>query len=204
MIVNSAVTQITVSGSGFEPASSAPSVRFNGTTLTVSSSSDTSFVASLPSGLSSGSYLLEVENSDTFTNTTQFEVAITVQTPSTTFVGFGTDGIFGAVTNLALTSTAIQIPATGSSISAPGNTQFDGGSVSQFRLILDSALSTSLTGTFKNVTQSTTLGPITISAGNLTNVFGSSMSINPGDQVVLILSSGSAITVPGLQWEVGF
>lgn len=78
-VVNSAMTQITVSGSGFEPGTSAPNVRFDGTILTVIAFSDSQFVASLPSGISSGSYLLEVATSSSFNKTVSFEVTIGVQ-----------------------------------------------------------------------------------------------------------------------------
>jgi hypothetical protein len=79
VVVNSSVTQITVSGSGFQSGTAAPNVRFDGTVLTVTSFSDTQFVASLPSGLGSGSYLLEVATSNSFNSTNDFEVTIGTQ-----------------------------------------------------------------------------------------------------------------------------
>jgi hypothetical protein len=81
-VVNSSVTQITVSGSGFQSGTAAPNVRFDGTVLTVTSFSDTQFVASLPSGLGPGSYLLEVATSNSFNSTNDFEVTIGAQGPT--------------------------------------------------------------------------------------------------------------------------
>jgi hypothetical protein len=75
-VVNSALTQITVSGSGFSPNSEAPQVRLNGSAITVVSFSDTQFVANLPGGLSAATYLLEVSTQDPFEKVEEFDVTI--------------------------------------------------------------------------------------------------------------------------------
>jgi hypothetical protein len=77
-VVNSVMTQITVSGSGFSPHSEAPQVRFNGSGVTVVSFSDTQFVANLPNGVSAGTYLLEVSTQDPFEKVEEFDVTIGV------------------------------------------------------------------------------------------------------------------------------
>lgn len=57
---NSAGTQITINGMGF--GTKLPRVALTGTALIVSSSSDTSLTANLPSGITAGAYLLTVQN----------------------------------------------------------------------------------------------------------------------------------------------
>ena len=64
-IANSANNQITVVGVGFgpQPGRGAPSVSFNGASLTLVSFTDTTIVANLPAGLVAGTYHLAVTNS---------------------------------------------------------------------------------------------------------------------------------------------
>lgn len=61
--VNSGLTQITISGQGFDPSGKAPTVTFNASTLTLVSFSNSSIVATLPAGTTAGSYQLTVTNS---------------------------------------------------------------------------------------------------------------------------------------------
>jgi len=206
VIVDAAVTQITVSGSGFKPSSSAPSVRFNGSTLTVSSSSDTLFVASLPGGLSTGSYLLEVENSDTFSIVAVFEVYVAQQ--SSFFIGWcSLSNMIGAITNVTLSTTPVQIPAFGASINSSGIAS-GSGRLTDFLLSSDQAVpggATQLQGSIKNVTTSTTLGPVGVNSGNYNGLFSSSLNFSDGDQIVVILEvTGSSTMFPGIRWVVGF
>lgn len=190
VVVDSAVTQITVSGSGFKPSTTAPQVRFDGTVLTVTSSSDTSFVASLPSGLTSGSYELEVENSNSFTNTEAFEVSISLPTPSTNFFSFAatnSSGLYinGYITNVSLSSTPLVLPAIGAAL--PGSTIYDGvikgfdfnsGYFDNLRVFISAPLPSSagdLHIGFKNQTTNTTMVTgfsedyFVISNGSVTN-----------------------------------
>jgi hypothetical protein len=64
-IINSANNQVSMVGVEFNPAPvrGAPSVSFNGVSLTLVSYTDTNIVATLPTGLAPGSYLLTVTNS---------------------------------------------------------------------------------------------------------------------------------------------
>ena len=62
-VVNSSTNQITITGSGFKPSTTAPSVTLNNTGLVLVSSTNQSVVAKLPSGLAAGSYLLSMTNS---------------------------------------------------------------------------------------------------------------------------------------------
>jgi len=61
--INYQTNQITLIGSGFEPAKAKPTVTFNGTALTVSTFSNTQVVATLPASLTPGTFDLTVTNS---------------------------------------------------------------------------------------------------------------------------------------------
>lgn len=75
------------------------------------------------------------------------------------------------------------------------------------RIDLNAALPSGA-GTFsvylKNLTTNTTMGPATITAGNTTvrGDFYPGLTVNQGDQVVLLVSvSGSAAVIPNLEWH---
>lgn len=61
--INYSTNQITLVGTGFEPAKTKPTVQFNGAALTVASFSNTQIVATLPTGLAAGTFNLTVTNS---------------------------------------------------------------------------------------------------------------------------------------------
>jgi hypothetical protein len=61
--VNYSLNEITVSGTGFLPASTAPTVLFNSTKLSLISDTNTKIVAHLPTGVSAGTFNLTVTNS---------------------------------------------------------------------------------------------------------------------------------------------
>ena len=61
--INYSTNQIMLAGSGFEPNKTKPTVAFNGSTLTVSTFSNTQVTATLPTGLASGTFDLTVTNS---------------------------------------------------------------------------------------------------------------------------------------------
>jgi hypothetical protein len=61
--INYSTNQITLTGTGFEPAKTKPTVSFNGIALTVSTFSNTQIVANLPAGLTPGTFDLTVTNS---------------------------------------------------------------------------------------------------------------------------------------------
>jgi hypothetical protein len=56
--------QVTVNGSGFLPAKTAPTVLFNNTKLTLVSDTNTKIVAHLPGGVTAGTFNLTVANSE--------------------------------------------------------------------------------------------------------------------------------------------
>src|ERR1041384_6837990 len=62
-IVNYSTGQITVLGQGLSPTGVAPTATFNGSALVPTSFGNTSMVASLPSNLAAGTYLLTITNS---------------------------------------------------------------------------------------------------------------------------------------------
>lgn len=61
--INYATGRVTLNGSGFEPATTAPSARINGAALTIDSFSNAQIVATLPAKIGAGSYSLTVTNS---------------------------------------------------------------------------------------------------------------------------------------------
>lgn len=61
--INYAANRVTLNGSGFEPATTAPVVRLNGAALVLDSFSNAEIVATLPAKTSAGSYSLTVTNS---------------------------------------------------------------------------------------------------------------------------------------------
>ena len=73
-VINASVTQITITGSNFEPASKAPAVALNSASLVLVSFTNQTVVAKLPSGLAAGDYLLTLTNSSSLSIT--FTVAI--------------------------------------------------------------------------------------------------------------------------------
>jgi len=132
------MTQITVSGSGFSPQSQAPQVRFNGSAITVTSFSDTQFVATLPNGLSAATYLLEVSTQDPFEKVEEFDVTIGVVGPqgpagptgpvgpqgipgSAGFISNSVPGgnvFYGWARNLPVSTTPLNVAAFGSETSS--------------------------------------------------------------------------------------
>jgi hypothetical protein len=62
--INYSSGRVTLTGSGFEPAKAAPTVKFNGASLKIDSFSDKQIVATLPAGTSVGTFTLKVKNSD--------------------------------------------------------------------------------------------------------------------------------------------
>ena len=62
--INYAKNQVTLNGSGFEPAKAAPVVRLNGAALTLDSVSNAEIVATLPAKTPAGTYTLTVVNSE--------------------------------------------------------------------------------------------------------------------------------------------
>jgi hypothetical protein len=68
-VVNETTNQITVTGSSFEPATTAPKVTLGSTALVLVSSTNQKVVAKLPSSLAGGSYLLSLKNSSSLTGT---------------------------------------------------------------------------------------------------------------------------------------
>jgi hypothetical protein len=71
-VINYVTNQITLTGSNFEPGKAKPSVLFNGAALTVVSSTNTQVVATLPTGLTSGTFNLTLTNSNG--NSVEFDV----------------------------------------------------------------------------------------------------------------------------------
>ena len=61
--INYQTNQITLTGTGFEPAKAKPVVQFNGVALAVTAFSNTQVVATLPAGLAAGTFDLTVTNS---------------------------------------------------------------------------------------------------------------------------------------------
>jgi hypothetical protein len=62
--INYAKNQVTLNGSGFEPAKAAPVVRLNGAALVLDSFSNAEIVATLPAKTPAGTYTLTVVNSE--------------------------------------------------------------------------------------------------------------------------------------------
>jgi hypothetical protein len=208
--VDSAVSYLTISGTNFVPASSAPLVEFNGSNLTVTSYSNTSIVATLPSGLATGTYALEVSNSDNFSCPEKIDVDIS-EPPSCLF-GFTSPGVdtmlVGYATNLHVSSTAITFPAVGVTPSAGGIVYDPAGiSGSYLRIVLSSPLP-SAAGTLSvfiyDTTHNYSSGTATISSAGVKGVSGSvGFSVNPGDQILMVVSvSGSPVVLPSLQWTL--
>jgi hypothetical protein len=61
--INYSTNRVTFAGSGFEPAKTAPAVKFNGIALTLDSFSNTQIVATLPAASPTGTFRLTVTNS---------------------------------------------------------------------------------------------------------------------------------------------
>lgn len=68
-VVNEAANEITVKGSNFEPATTAPKLTLSSTSLVLVSFTNEKVVAKLPAGLAAGSYLVSLKNSSSLTGT---------------------------------------------------------------------------------------------------------------------------------------
>jgi hypothetical protein len=73
---NSALTQLTIAGSGFSPNSTTPTVSLGGVSLSLASFTDTQIVAVLPTNEPAGSYSLSVTETAGGSRTTTFGVTI--------------------------------------------------------------------------------------------------------------------------------
>jgi hypothetical protein len=62
--INYAANKVTLTGTGFEPEKTAPTVEFDGTKLKVDSASNTKLVVTLPTAINAGTFSLVVGNSD--------------------------------------------------------------------------------------------------------------------------------------------
>src|SRR5580698_1028594 len=62
--INYQKSQVTLNGSGFEPAKTAPVVRLNGAALKIDSFSNAEIAATLPANTPAGTYTLTVVNSE--------------------------------------------------------------------------------------------------------------------------------------------
>jgi hypothetical protein len=92
--VNNTTTKITILGTGFDPSGTAPTVKFNTSTLTLVSFSNVSIVATLPTGTKAGSYQLTVKNSSASSAT--FDVTIGAVGPQGPKGAMGSQGPVGA------------------------------------------------------------------------------------------------------------
>ena len=61
--INYSTNAVTITGSGFEPAKTAPTLKFNGNAIAVSSFSNTQIVAKLPAGIPAGTFNLSITTS---------------------------------------------------------------------------------------------------------------------------------------------
>ncbi|HTB97587.1 MAG TPA: IPT/TIG domain-containing protein [Terracidiphilus sp.] len=61
--INYSTNQVTLTGTGFQPAKAKPTLSFNGAALTTTTVSNTQIVATLPTGLTPGTFSLIVTNS---------------------------------------------------------------------------------------------------------------------------------------------
>jgi hypothetical protein len=105
---NKVTNQLTIIGSDFEPAGTAPTVTFAGEALAVVSSSNTKVVATLPAGLPAGSYRLSLTNSSSQVATiTATLAAVPVVGPGQTYAGWVnvTTALPGVETSLAYSLT---------------------------------------------------------------------------------------------------
>lgn len=208
--VDSGITQLTITGTNFIPVSAAPTVEFNGSNLTLVSSSNTSIVATLPSGLSSGTYELIVSNSDNFSCPIRYEVVIELpvsELVAPSYQGTGAAGpvIGGYVTNILVSSTAVTIPASGIGLSASGTAAYTV-TPQELSILLTEPLpigAGTLNVTFKDVTTSVTIGAAPISSGGMKVTWnnGSPITVTAGDIIELIISvTGSQTLLPSITW----
>jgi hypothetical protein len=105
-VVNTSTNELTINGSNFKPAATAPTVALDNKSLLLVSSSNTTVVAKLPSGLAAGSYLLSITNSGSLTAT----LAVTI----------GAVGAPGEAATIAVGSTTTGAAGTSASVKNTG------------------------------------------------------------------------------------
>lgn len=93
---NSAVTQLTIVGSGFSPNSTTPTVSLGNVALSLASFTDTQIVATLPANEPAGSYSLSVTETSSGSRTTTFGVTIGAVGPTGPQGPAGPVGVTGA------------------------------------------------------------------------------------------------------------
>ena len=130
---NYSINQLTITGSGF--ATTAPTVKINGASVTVVSHNTTKIVVDLPSGLAAGSYLLSVTQG---TTTTSFDLTLGAvgpqgpQGPAGSAAGYTAKvsgelllpqngGVIGAITPSIATAGYYQVNASANLYVAPGD-----------------------------------------------------------------------------------
>jgi hypothetical protein len=110
-------TIVTITGTGFSSTSSEITISFNGTSATVSSSSETSIVTSVPSGATSGAISVTISG-ETATYTSDFTV-IETSSDAPTITSFSpTSGEVG--TTVTITGTNFSTTATSNAVSFNG------------------------------------------------------------------------------------
>lgn len=93
--INPAITQLTISGSGFSPSNTTPIVVLGTTTLSLSSFSDTQIVAVLPANEPAGSYSMSVTETAGGNKASTFGVTIGNQGPVGATGAQGPQGLIG-------------------------------------------------------------------------------------------------------------
>jgi hypothetical protein len=99
--INYSNNRVTLSGSGFEPSTTAPTVQFNGAALTVDSFSNTQVVATLPATTPAGTFSLTVKNSQGSSST--FDLTYGATGPQGLAGAAGPRGATGATGQAGLT-----------------------------------------------------------------------------------------------------
>ena len=93
--INYSTNQVTLAGSGFEPSRYAPTLRFNGALVSVTSFTNAQIIAKLPAGTSPGTFNLIVTNSSG--NSTGFDMTYGAAGPQGPQGPAGPAGAAGAV-----------------------------------------------------------------------------------------------------------
>lgn len=95
---DTAVTQLTINGSGFSPSGTVPVVVLGNVTLSLVSFSDTQIVAAIPANEPAGSYSMAVTETSGGSKTTTFGVAIGAAPPV-----FPANALVGSASNISPT-----------------------------------------------------------------------------------------------------
>jgi hypothetical protein len=201
-------TSVTISGSNF----SSPTVKFNGTTATITASTATSITATVPSGATSGKITVEVAGQTTATSATDFTVvaagAPLVAVSPTSATGLTNYvGQVSASTNYTVTGTNLvsDLVVTASTNAIEVSTNSSTGFTNSFSLA-PSGDGTVTKAVYVRISSSAPAGPVNATVSNVSGVASNNFTVSgtvTQPALTLVLATNSVAENAGANATTG-